>query len=53
MPNLLGEKSVHNTDVLETSGPSSEAMKAFFEASLTTVGASDLPDVPGTEDLSI
>ena len=53
LPNLLGEKSVRNTDMLETSGPSSEAMKAFFEASLTTVGASELPEGLGTENDSI
>ena len=38
LPNLLGEKNT-----LETSHPSSDAMKAFFEASLTTVGVSEVP----------
>ena len=49
LPNLLGEKNVQSEDIMETTGPSSEAMKAFFEASLTTVGASDAPSAHHAE----
>ena len=51
LPNLLGEKGytvdMILQDELEQSHPSSEAMKAFFEGSLTTVIQSEVESGTG------
>ena len=48
---ILYKENVETPNPLESSGPTSEAMQAFFEGSLTSANQTDLPSFVTMQDI--